>query len=200
MNWKIGIFCVCSMAVLGMSKPAQAQDYSLHFAQAGALLDYSNVELRILYAAVTAREYDPKVTKDTVAELKRSLGDAKRHAGRTATLLPEKLAKHEAAVEKLRSAISAAEDQLSKLATDIDEQTKSLFAEDEEVELGERSADDEGEGGGEAAPVNWDLLKSGTGWLGVDIGVAKKQHRKLSSRLKIRSLKAAPKPRGKRPE
>lgn len=200
MNWKIGILCVCSMAVMGLAKPAQAQDHSLHFAQAGALLDYSDAELRILYAAVTAREYDPKVTKETVEELKRALGDAKRYAGRASTLLPEKLAKHEPQVEKLRSAISAAEDQLTKLATDIDEQTKSLTSGDEEVELGSRAEAEDAEGAAEPATVNWDLLKSGTGWLSVDVGEARKMYKGLAGKLGVRSLPAAPKPRGKRPE
>lgn len=185
------------MMLLGFAAPAQAQDYSLHYAQAGALLDYSDVQVKLLYAAVTASEYDANATKNTVAELKRSLGDAKRHAGRAATLLPEKLMKHEAHVEKLRAVISKAEDQLMKLQTDIDEQTKSLTAEAGEVELGERSDDDEA-----AAPVqaDWDLLKKGTGWLGVDVSGARRLHKSVARKIKVKSLRSPPKPRGKRPE
>lgn len=197
MTSKIALMSACTMMLLGFAAPAQAQDYSLHYAQAGALLDYSDVQVKLLYAAVTASEYDANATKNTVAELKRSLGDAKRHAGRAATLLPEKLMKHEAHVEKLRAVISKAEDQLMKLQTDIDEQTKSLTAEAGEVELGERSDDDEA-----AAPVqaDWDLLKKGTGWLGVDVSGARRLHKSVARKIKVKSLRSPPKPRGKRPE
>lgn len=197
MNWKLGLFVACAVAATSVPGTARAQDYTLHYTQAGALLDYSEVELRILYAAVTAREYDPKVTKDTLAELKDALGKAKRHAGRAATLLPENLMKHEPAVEKLRAEIGKAEDQLVKLSTDIEEQTKALFADEEEVELGERAEDS-----GEAAPAktDWDLLKKGAGWLGVDLKGCKRMHKSLARKLKVKGLKAPPKPRGKRPE
>lgn len=196
MKYKTGLFALAAVVTMGVAKPAAAQDYALHYVHAGALLDYAEVELKILYAAVTARQYDPKITKDTLEELKRVLRDAKNQAGRAATLLPENLMKHEPAVEKLRSQISAAEDQLTKLATDIDEQTKSLFAE-EEVELGERS-DDTGEA--EPAKVDWDLLKKGTGWLNVDVQSAQRMHKSLARKIKVGRLKAPPKPRGKRPE
>ncbi len=196
MTSKIALMCACTTMLLGFAAPAQAQDYSLHYAQAGALLDYSNVQVKLLYASVTALEYDANTTKNTVAELKRSLGDAKRHAGRAATLLPEKMMKHEAQVEKLRAVISKAEDQLMKLATDIDEQTKALTAEDSEVELGERT-DDEAVA---PAQVDWDLLKKGTGWLGVDVSAARRLHKSVARKIKVKGLRSPPKPRGKRPE
>lgn len=197
MNLKIGLFVAGVLAATSLPQTAQAQDYSLHYVQAGALLDYADAEVRVLYAAVTAREYDPKVTKDTLKELKETLDKAKRHAGRAGTLLPENLMKHEPAVEKLRGEISKAEDQLVKLATDIDEQTKALFADEAEVELGERSEDT---GEAEPAKTDWDLLKKGTGWLGVDIAGARRMHKSLARKIKVKGLKFPPKPRGKRPE
>lgn len=197
MNMKIGLFVAGVVAATSLPDTAQAQDYSLHYIQAGALLDYADTEARILFAAVTAREYDPKVTKETLAELKDALAKAKRNAGRAGTLLPENLSKHEPAVEKLRAEIGKAEEQLVKLATDIDEQTKALFAEESEVELGERT---EESGDGEPAKTDWELLKKGTGWLGVDIQAAQREHKALARKLAVKSLKFPPKPRGKRPE
>lgn len=198
MNLKIGLFTVAAMAAFGIARPAAAQDHGLHHVQAGALLDYSETQIKILYAAVTAKVYDPKVTKDTLEELKRTLGAAKRHAGRTGTLLPENLMKHEPAAEKLRAAISKAEDQLAKLATDIEEQTKSLTAGEEEVELGERADDSAGDA--EPATIDWQLLKNGVGWLNVDVRGAKSLHKALGRKIRVKSLRAPPKPRGKRPE
>lgn len=197
MNWKLGFFAAVTVFGMGLARPAHAQDYSLAYAQAGALLTYSEAEIRILYAGVTAREYDPKIIKDTVAELKRTIGDAKRQAGRAATLLPESLSKYQEDVEKLRTSISKAEDQLNKLSNDIDEQTKALGSDDAEPELGERGDGDEGD---ETPKVDWELLKAGIGWFNSDVGDAKKLYAAVAKKLKVPGLKVPPKPRGKRPE
>ena len=197
MNCKLGFFAAVMVCGVGLARPAQAQDYSLAYAQAGALLTYSEAELRVLYAGVTAREYDPKIIKDTIAELKRAIGDAKRQVGRVGTLLPDDLSKHQPEVEKLRLSISKAEDQLTKLTNDIDEQTKALAGDDAEPELGERAEADEGD---EAPKVDWELLKAGIGWLNVDVGEAKKLYAGVAKKLKMAGLKVPPKPRGKRPE
>jgi hypothetical protein len=197
MNWKLGFFAAVLVCGVGAARPAQAQDYTLAYGQAGALLTYAEAELRILYAGVTAREYDPKIIKDTLTELKRAIGDAKRQVGRAGTLLPDELSKHQEEVEKLRTAISKAEDQLNKLSNDIDEQTKGLAGEEAEPELGERSEGDEGD---EAPKVDWELLKADIGWLNVDLGTAKGLYGSVAKKLKVAALKVPPKPKGKRPE
>ncbi len=188
---------ILSVAAIGaaFAPDARAQGHDLHYAQAGALLAYGQSELNLLYAALTAKEFDPKLTKDTVAELNRALVDAKKRVDRTIALLPESLGKQEPELEKLRTAIKKCEDTLNKLGNDIDEQTGGT-SDEEEPELGARSEELD-----EAPPQrDWELLKRGTGWLGVDLAAARAQYGKLARRLKLRSMKKPPKPRGKRPE
>ena len=175
--------------------PARAQDHTLHYVQAGALLTYAQAETRILYAVVSAREFDPKLTKDIIQELRRTVGDAKRRVDRSATLLPEKLAAYEPKIMKLRDAVRQAEDQLTKLANDVDEQTKSL-TEEEETELGIQEVEDEGG----PPQVDWDLLKKGVSWLAKDINDARSDYFRLAKKLKLPSLRSPPKARGKRPD
>ena len=182
-------------AVLGASSDAFAQGHELHYAQAGALLAYGQSELNLLFAALTAKEFDPKLTKDTVAELERTLNDAKKRVDRATALLPESLEKNQPEMEKLRAAIKQCEDTLAKLGNDITEQTGA--PEESDVELGSRPEEELDE----APPQrDWELLKRGTGWLAVDLGDARKKYSALARKLKLKSMKSPPKPRGKRPE
>lgn len=177
------------------STEARAEAYDLYFAQAGALLQYAQGEINILYGALTAKEFDPKITKDTVEELDRTLSAAKRSVDRVIALLPEDLGKNAPDLEKLRASIKQCEDALNKLGNDITEQTGST--EEAEAELGSRPDEDL-----EEAPPqrDWELLKRGTGWLSVDLDDAKAKYNGLARKLKLKGLKSPPKPRGKRPE
>ncbi len=193
MNVKFALVMACGMAAFGSK--AMAQDHTLHFAQAGAQIQYSEAQLQLLFAAINAKEFDLKFTKDTVQELRRAVGDAKRRVDKAEALLPEKYTKHTAKLTKLRDAIKVAEDSLQKLANDIDEQTGAMQeGEDDDGELG--VADEEAE----PKQVDWTLLKTRAGWFGVDLRAAKGMQRKLMGKLGIRGLKYPPKPRGKRPE
>ncbi len=183
-------YVTLSLALL-LASPAvaSAQQHEIYFHQTGALLQYGEAETKILYAAITAKEFDPEATKRTVEELERTLGSAKGMVDRVQALLPEGLASVEPDLVKLREQVKAAEDQLRKLATDIEEQTGSKEG-DEEPEL-----DEEGK---QTPQRDWDLLKKGCGWLWIDLSTAKGSYAKLALRLKVKPVKLIPKPSGKR--
>lgn len=180
------------------SSEALAQSHDLQYAQAGALLTYAQAELNLLYAALTDKQFDPKLTKDTIDELNRSLQDAKKRIDRTIALLPENKAKAEPDLEKLRAQIKTCQDSLTKLANDIEEQTAAPS--DEEGGLGEPKTNDDELPAEEGAQRDWELLKRGTGWLGVDLAAARKSYARLARKVGVRRIKTPPKPRGKRPE
>ena len=185
-----------TVAITFASPSAHAQNHDLYFAQAGAALAYSRAEVRLLYGAVTARTYDPKIASETIDELKRVLSNAKRQTDRATALLPRKLAKHEPNMEKLRKALVQCEKSVAKVETDIAEQTKAMVVEEEPTELGTPLGEEPKEE--EPRKVDWKLLKRSTGWLAYDIRVASDLYKKLAGKVVKRSLRMPPKPRGKR--
>lgn len=179
-----------SLAILAQAPTAAAQGADLHYAQAGALLTYAESEVRILYAALSAKEFDPSITKSVIDELTRALNESKKRVDRTIPLLDEKDKAVEPDMLKLREAIKKCEDELTKLNTDIEEQTGAK-GDDEE-----KKDDDEEE----RPQTDWELLKRGTSWLSQDIGNAKTAYAALAKKLKLPTLAAPPKPKGKREE
>lgn len=177
-----------------MATPARAQGPELQFAQAGALLAYAEAEVRLLYASLIAREYDPALTKSLIDELKRTLGDAKTRVDRTSALLDEKDAKLEPELLDLREKIKRIEGSLAKLAANIQEQTapKAEPAGLESKKTADEDEDDE-------PPVrDWELLKRGAGWVAVDLEAARGSYAKLTKKLKMPNLVLPPKPKGAR--
>ena len=176
------------------SPSVQAQAHDLYFAQAGAALTYSWAEARLLYGAISARKsYDPKITTDTLEELKRALASAKRQADRAAARLPKKFAKHRPYMKKLRQSIGKAERTLATVETDIEEQTQLLRSRDDPSELGKPL-------GGKKTPqrVDWKLLRRSVGWLAHDIRVARGLYKEAAMKVARRGLPSPPRPRGKR--
>ncbi|MBK6683534.1 MAG: hypothetical protein IPG45_03610 [Deltaproteobacteria bacterium] len=179
-----------ALAILAQAPAASAQGADLHYAQAGALLTYAEAEVKILYAALSAKEFDPSITKSVIDELNRALNESKKRVDRTIPLLDEKDKAAEPDMLKLREAIKKCEDELTKLNTDISEQTG---ASDDD----EDKKDDEEE---ERPQTDWELLKRGTSWLSQDIATAKTAYGALAKKLKLPTLAAPPKPKGKREE
>ncbi len=192
---KTAMLFAFTLALGATTSQARAETHGLYFSQAGALLAYADAELKVLYGALTAKEFDPKLTKDTVAELDRTLASAKRSVDRSIALLPESQSKVAPELEKLRTAIKQCEDALNKLGNDITEQTGST--EETEAELGARPEENLDE---EPPQRDWELLKRGTGWLGVDLKDARGKYGAVARKLRLKSLRSPPKPRGKRPE
>lgn len=169
---------------------ASAQTHELYFHQTGALLNYADAEVRILYAALTAKEFDPDLTKRTVEELDRTLSATKKNIDRVTALLPEKLTKVQPALVKFREQVKNTEDQLQKLATDIEEQTAPKELEGDLADELEQAA---------AEPTrDWNLLKNGCGWLYVDIKTSKSAYAKLARQLRVKPVRTPRRPRGKR--
>lgn len=181
------LVALMTAAVNAAPSKAQAQDHGLYYAQSSALLTYADAEIRLLYASVTAKEFDPALTKSLVKELERTMSEAKRKLDRVSTLMPEKYKKQEPAIQKVRDKMIKVENQLQRLATDIEEQTKGLGEEEEE--------EDE-----EPVTRDWTLLKNGAGWLAQDLKAAKSGFAKLARKLGVRPLPSPKRPRGKRPE
>lgn len=174
-----------ALGLAAQAAPAMAQTHALPYAQAGVALDYADDEVRVLYAAVTAKQFDLGFTQQTLTEIENALANAKRNIDRAETLLPDGMSKMSAPVLAVREKIVAAETQLEKLKVVITEQTKALTMEDEE----------EAE---ELPPTDWKLMEAETGWLAMDIGEAGKAHGKLSGKLKAKMPGKVKKPRGKR--
>lgn len=183
---KLLIPAVSALALFAAAAPASAQTHHLPYVQAGVSLDYAESEVRILYAAVTARQFDLGLTKQTLEEVKEGLRDAKVALDRAETLLPEKLAGRSEAVLAVRERVVTAEAQVEKLAEAIVEQTRVLTEEEEDVE--------------DLPPTDWKLLERQTGWLAVDVAAARTAHGRLGPALKARMPKKVPRPRGKRAE
>src|SRR5687768_15230592 len=116
---------------------ASAQQHEIYFHQTGALLAYAEAGVKILFAAITAKEFDPEAAKRTIEELDRSISTAKNMVDRIQGALPENLANMEADLVKFRGEVKATEDQLRKLKTDIEEQTGKEGDEEDAPELDE---------------------------------------------------------------
>lgn len=171
--------------VFACSGLARAQTHKLSYMQAGVALEYAEKETRILYAAVTAKQFDLGFTKAIVGQLEASLNESKSNVSRAESLLPEKLGRMSAQLEKVRERLVAAETQLEKLAAAIEEETKVLTIEDEEEAA-------------ELPPTDWKLLETQTRWLSEDIRMAVRDHKKILNGLGVRMPPAVKKPRGKR--
>lgn len=176
------------LGVLGSHEVARGSEHELYYVQAGALLNYAEAEVRVLYAAVTQRVFDPTVTKQAMDELERTLTRAKRQVGRAGTLLPEKASRHEEAIDGIRKKVIAAERQLARVREIVDTAIERLTSDETE---------DEGE---EAAPTDWEAIRASCAWLGKDIKAARTAHAATRRRMALKPLRFPPTPRGKRPE
>lgn len=181
------------LALLGSSPGlAHAEDAALHHVQSGALLAYAEAEVKILYAAIAAKEFDPELTKAILKELERTINGAKKSVDRTLSLLTSEDSKGEPELQRFRDLVKGAETQLGKLTTDVEEQT----APEEEAKSGPREGEeDEGK---EPIKRDWELLKTGTGWLYVDLLACLEAQARLIKKLDVKPLAAPPKPRAKR--
>ena len=178
---------------LAATGTANAQNAGLHHAQSGALLGYADAEIKVLYAALTDRQFDLELVERLIAELDRTVTDAKRSTDRSTDLLDEKQAKLRPELEKIRKLLVAAEKELGMLKSDIEGQVKPFLKQLE-------GDDDERDGVPEAAPEpDWERLKAHAGWIASDVGGAAKLHGKLSKKLKGPRLRTPPKPKGAHP-
>jgi len=177
-----------TLGLFASAVPAQASEHELYYAHAGAMLDFAEAEVRVVYAAVTQRVFDPTITRQSTEELERVLEQSKRQVGRAATLLPEKLEKHRDAIEQLKQQIIAAERQLEKMKTIIEETVEAQSVDEEEEELEE----------GEAPKADWAGMQASCAWLAKDVRQAKATHAALATRLGIKPLRAPPAPRAPR--
>ena len=188
-----------ALALLGaFAFEARADNAELQHAQTGALLGYADFEARFMFTVLTSRELDPAAIKAANGEMKRTIEDAKKSVDRTVALLSEAQAKIEPDLKKLRDDLKKAGDQLERFNKDFGEQSKLMKVEEEpsdEIAAPAGSAPKE-EGG---AQPNWELLKSGAGWLYDDLSVAQADAKKLAAKLAPK-LKAPPKPKGTHPE
>lgn len=182
------IHVVTTLVALSALSPsiASAQQHEIYFHQAGALLAYADAEVRILYAAITAKEFDPDATKKTVEELDRTVSTAKTMVDRIQATLPENMASMEPELVKFRDQVKAVEDQLRKVSSDIEEQTGAKEGEEEQ------GSEEQGK------QADWNLLKKGCGWLSSDLAVARGTYAKLAGKLKVKPVKPVPRPSGKR--
>lgn len=179
------------LLVLTASTRAGAEDAVLHHAQSGALLEYADMETQILYATLSAKEFDVELAHSMLKELARTLNDAKRGVDRTRLLVSDE--KLEPELTKVLESVKRAENQLRDLTTDVEEQTgeKEPAHDDHRDELGEAE---------EPPKRDWALLKNGTAWLYSDLKEARALHASAGKKLKGAPLKPPPKPSGKREE
>ncbi len=167
---------------------ASAQTHDLPYAQSGVALDYAEMEARVLYASVTAKQFDVPFTRNMLEQLGLGLAEAKRNLDRAEALLPESLEGRANAIRGVRDLVVAAETQLEKLRDFIVEQTKHLSAEEPDDE-------DEDE---EKPQTDWKQIERQTAWLSADIDAAKAALGKLRGPLGVKPLKKVAKPRGAR--
>ena len=177
-----------------MAPAAQAQDAGLHHAQTNSLLGFASSEVKVLAAALGARQFDLELTQSITKELKRTITDAKKSVDRTSALLDEKQEKLQPKFEALRAILVTAEKQVTKLEKDLDGSVTPYI----EQFLDEGSDDLELAKTEKVAEPDWDAIKAHAGWLNIDIGAARKAHGKLSSGAKMPRLRTPPKPKGKR--
>ncbi len=172
---------------------AHAQSSGLHHAQTGALLSFANGEVKVLYAALTDRQFDLELTERLIGELSRAVADAKRSTDRSTDLLDEKQEKLRPNLEKVRAALVSAQKQVDLLKADVEGQVKPFLAQLENDERDERE--------GEPEPVpepDWNTLKGHAGWIAVDLATAIKLHGRLNKKIKVPRLRTPPKPKGER--
>ena len=184
---KVIISTVLALGLVLGAQTARASEHELYYAQAGAMLNYAEAEVRVLYAAVTQRVFDPTITRQATDELERILEQAKRQVGRTGTLLPEAMSKHEGAVGALKEQIIEAERQLQKFDSIVEEAITALTADEDELEEGE-----------EPPETDWSAIRSSCAWLAKDIKEAKTTYAGVSRRLGMKPIRFPPPPRGKR--
>lgn len=180
---------VLSTGLLLSSPSARASEHELYYAQAGGMLNYAEAEVRILYAAVTQRIFDPTITRQSTEELERILTLAKRQVGRAGTLLPEKLSKHQDGIDAIKEKIIAAERQLEKCKEITYAAIEALTAEEVEEEL------DEEEG---APATDWSAIRTACAWVAQDIKAARTSYAAATKRLAIKPVRFPPPPSGSR--
>jgi hypothetical protein len=178
---------------LAVASPARAQGPELSYAQAGALLSYADAEVKLLFGAINAKEFDPSMTRSLLDELKRSLEESKKRIDRSSALLDEKQAALEPELIKVRDAIRRVEGSLDKLTRDIEAQTGKLAADGEESGPAPEKKTEEEEA--EAPPRDWELLKRGAGWLGADLKDAQAAYGAVAKKLKVPAFPFPPKPK-----
>lgn len=179
---------VLSLGVLGAATTARAEDAHLYHAQSGALLTFAEAEVTIMFNALLAKEFDPELAKTLIKDLERSINDAKRAIDRTRIILGDE--KLEPDLVKILDIVKRAESQVTRLSTNIEEQTGEK----------EEEPSDHREEETEEAPKtrDWNLLKNDASWLAQDIKDARAAHTAFSKKLKSAPMKAPPKAAGKR--
>ncbi len=186
-----------TFAAITIAAPTvEAQSHDLYFAQVGAALTYSYAEVRVLYGAVHSGKYDPKLTADTLEEIRRSLSSAKRQADRGMNHLPRTLRKFGPQVDKLRKAIARCQQTLSKVETDILEQTRPAADDELTRELGRPLVDND-----RSAPRRSDrkVMRNSVGWLAYDIKAARALYKEAAVKVIRRGLRS-PRRHGRRPK
>jgi len=173
--------------------PALAQSGKLHHIQSQTLLTFSSAETNLVYAALSAREFDMSLTNELIQSLRTSLRGAKKHLDKSTDLLSEKQEKLRPKFEKLRGILVTAERQLETLSKDVETQVKPFM---DAMEGG----DDRGQGEDTAGPPepNWEALKKHVGWIALDLSKAQRLHRSLAGKIRATKLRTPRKPRGKR--
>ncbi len=179
-----------SLTALSVASTARAEDAHLYHAQSGALLTFAEAEATIIFNALLAKEFDPELAKTLLKDLERSINDAKRAIDRTRIILGDE--KLEPDLVKLLDIVKRAESQVTRLSTNVEEQTG-----EKEEEPSDHRNDDEGE---EAPKTrDWNLLKNDTAWLAQDIKDARAAHTAFTKKLKgATPMKPPPKAAGKR--
>jgi hypothetical protein len=189
----LGATLVAGMMTL--SAPARAEGPGLHYAHAGAMLSYAEAEVKLLFGAINAAEFDPAMTRALLDELKRLLEESKRRIDRASALLDEKDAKLEPELVKVRDALKKAEGSLEALGRDIEAQTGGAASGEEGSGPAVEKKGGDAEEEGEAAPRDWELLKRGAGWLGADLKDAQAAYGAVARKLKLPALPFPPKPK-----
>lgn len=185
------------IAALGLAaNVAQAQNSSLHHAQAGALLAYASADVTIVHGAVTSRQFDLSLTESLVNELVRTLRDAKRSTDKAADLLDEKQENLRPDLEKVRTVLVRAEKECAKLKNAIETEVKPYIEASLEEESDELAAPTGAKP--EVTEPRWDAIKTTIGWLSVDVAEAQKLHAAVGKKLKGPKPTAPKKPKGKR--
>jgi hypothetical protein len=180
------------LIVLCAGGQARAEDAFLHYAQSGALLSYAEAEVQVLYAAFSAKEFDPELAKVLLKELDRSLNDAKKSADRAQVLVGDE--KIEPEFTKLMDLVKRCETQLRDLTNDVEEQTGAKESDEPKDHRDDVEPNDDASG----PKHDWALLKNGAAWLFQDIKDARAHHAAMGKKLKGGPIKPPAKPSGKR--
>jgi hypothetical protein len=176
---------ICSLLLVALPAVAFAEDAGPHHVRAGIQLGAADEQLKLLYAVITAKEFDVELSKTLSADIKRAVGDAKSSAFRASALLGDAEKKAEPDFKKLQDGMKRVEDATAKLDEDLKEETAGLKP-DEDAEESE-----------EAKMPSWELLKDDAGALAKEISDARALHSKLAKMIKLPQLKAPPPPKKK---